>query len=146
MYGLGSSDTGDLQVLYPASPVYNGDLTDEFVDENYNTLSQAGVISDGGHTFGEVNRDYQDAPNLEEVVTGGGGLPGSPFAPNPASPSTTGMNPSDIPAVTDAVMEHARGGGGAGVGDGLTSPHTTSARTARQRIGNLILGKSSTES
>ncbi len=143
-YGPGSSDTADMQILYPGSPVYNGDLTDEWVDENFNTLSQAGVITDEGHTFGEVKRDYQDAPNLEEVETGGGGLPGSPWAPNVATPET-GMNPADIPAAGAEVTQRIPHGGGYGVGDGLVSPSTTSARIARQRIGNLILGKSSTE-
>lgn len=34
-YGLGSASTADLYALYPASPVYSGELTDEVAEKNF---------------------------------------------------------------------------------------------------------------
>ena len=90
----------------------------------------------------EYDRDYSNAPNTEEVETGGGGLPGTPYAPNVASPDGT-MNPADIPAAGARVTQESRGGGGAFQGDGLTSPSSTSTKVSRQTIGSLMFGKSS---
>jgi hypothetical protein len=100
-----------------------------------------GEINDGGHTFGTVNIDYVEAPNLADVVVGGGGLPGSPYGPNIATPPE-GQNPADIPAAGVAATERARGSGGAFVGNGLTSPSATAAVISRQKIGSLQKGKS----
>lgn len=143
----GSSDTEALKTAYPGSPLYNnvgGEpsyLTDASVQEFFEGEVIDGEVDDSGHTFGTFNRDYVDAPNLEEVVTGGGGLPGSPYAPNVASPPE-GQNPADIPAEGAAVTEAARGGGGPFQGSTLTSPHETSVNVARQKIGTLMFGDS----
>ena len=145
--GNGSSDTASLKAAYPGSPLYNnigGEpsyLTDDSVEEFFAAQVSDGEIDDGGHTFGTYNRDYVNAPNLKDVVTGGGGLPGSPYAPNVASPPE-GQNPADIPAEGAAITEAARGGGGAFQGDGLASPNETSANIARQRIGTIMFGNS----
>ena len=136
-YKLGSSDTGDLKTIYPGSPVNDGSLTDKIVETMFEDMNQAPVLSDGGHTFGTVNRDYQDAPNLEEVKTGGGGLPGSPYAPNVAVAPTDPHNPKGIPAAGAEVTQKRQGGGGYGVGNGLESP--------KRRLGDLIFGKSTKE-
>lgn len=139
--GNGSSDTANLQVLYPGSPVYSGELTDEVATAQYMEQIMSGEISDGGHTFGTVDIDYKQAPNLADVEVGGGGLPGSPYGPNIAVPAV-GQNPADIPAAGVEATERARGSGGAFSGDGLASPHDTSAVISRQTIGSLQKGKS----
>ncbi|RKZ96598.1 MAG: hypothetical protein DRQ43_04165 [Gammaproteobacteria bacterium] len=147
----GSSDTEALKQAYPGSPLYNnvgGEpsyLTDESVEEFFAAEVSDGEVDDGGHTFGTQNRDYVDSPNLEEVVTGGGGLPGSPYAPNVASPPE-GQNPADIPEEGAAITVAAKGGGGAFQGDGLTSPSDTSTNIARQRIGTIMFGDSNPSS
>lgn len=138
VHALGSSDYSGLREMYPGSPAYDGTYDDAAVVAQYNA-GQASPINDGGHTFGLVNTDFSDAPDLTTVVTGGGGLPGTPYSPNPASPGP-GMNPRNIPAVDPAKIH--RGGGGAGNGDGLASPSATSINISRQRIGNLIFGRS----
>ena len=46
-------------------------------------------------TVGSFNLDYTNAPNLNNVDTGGGGLPATPFVPNPVSPGEGSVNPSD---------------------------------------------------
>jgi len=101
----------------------------------------SGEINDAGYMFGTVDIDYKSAPNLAEVVIGGGGLPGSPWAPNIAVPPE-GQNPADIPAAGVEATAAAKGSGGAFQGDGLQSPHNTSAIISGQKIGSLAKGTS----
>ena len=137
-FSLGSSNYAALRAMYPGSPAYDGTYDDEHVVTTYNDVNTS-PINDGGHTFGLVNLDYADAPDLTTVATGGGGLPGTAWSPTPAAPGP-GMNAHNIPTIDPANIN--RGGGGYGIGDGLTSPATASATIARQRIGNLIFGRS----
>lgn len=141
--GNGTASTDGLQKSYPASPIHNGELTDEVVKEQFIALVQEGEVNDGGHTFGVFDRDYVDAPNFEDVETGGGGLPGAAFAPNVASP-TEGIDPTSIPEVGAEVTVAARGGGDPFPGDALASPSTTSKNISAQtvRIGSLQTGTS----
>lgn len=144
-FALGSSSTADLTAIYPGSPVNDGSINDAIVETMFQDLNEAPVISDGGHTFGTVNRDYQDSPNLADVVVGGGGLPGSPYGPNIAVAPTDPHNPAGIPAAGVEATDNSRGSGGAFVGNGLESPHRTSAKIGSRRIGDLIFGRSSRE-
>jgi hypothetical protein len=144
-FGLGTSSTADLTILYSGSPVNDGSLSDVIVEEFFQEENQAPVISDGGHTFGTINRDYQDSPNLADVEVGGGGKPGSPFGPNIAVAPTDPHNPAGIPEAGVEATENSRGGGGAFVGNGLESPSRTSAKIGARRIGDLIFGRSSRE-
>ena len=140
--GNGRSDTKTLQKAFPSSPIHKGELTDQVVRDEGQTLLVDGIVNDGGHTYGELDRDYIGAPDLEkDVPTGGGGLPGSPYAPNIASPGE-GMNPLDIPAVGAEATEAARGSGDPFQGNGLESPSKTSLSTSKQKIGSLKFGKS----
>lgn len=147
-YGLGSTSTADLYALYPASPVYSGELTDEVAEKIFLDLVKSGEINDGGHTFGTVNIDYQTAPDLNTVETGGGGLPGTPYSPNVAVAPEDPHNPAGIPAAGAEATANLRGGGGAfnsvpGTGNNITAnPKDTSAVVSSQKIGDLILGKS----
>lgn len=138
---LGSSDTKTMQEMFPASPLYNGDLTAESVLAMGNDLLISPVVNDGGHTFGTFNRDYSEAPVLADVATGGGGLPGSPYAPAPGSPGPGSMNPSDIPEPPDGFPGDPGTEYGAGSG-GLTSPNESSAAIASVTIGDYLFGKS----
>ena len=135
---LGRSGTAEIRSLFPASPLYDGTYSDTNLRALYNTLEFPTLLNDGGSYFGTVERHYQSAPNLADVRTGGGGLPGTPYSPNPASPDAS-LAPSTIPAPTVAP---SRGGGGAFFGDGLQSPNTATTVISRQRIGNLIFGRS----
>lgn len=139
--GAGKSDLAVLQRAFPGSPVYSGDLTDDSATEQYMNVVTNAVVNDGGHTFGTVDLNYTGAPNLADVAVGGGGLPGSAYAPNIASPPS-GQNPADIPASGVEATQRARGAGGAFSGDGLASPNNTSAVISEQRIGSLIKGTS----
>lgn len=138
VFSKGSADYAALRAMYPGSPAYDGTYDDEKVVAKYDEVNTS-PINDGGHTFGLVNLDYSDAPDLATVAVGGGGLPGTPYSPTPAAPGE-GMNPRGIPTVDPSLIH--RGGGGYGVGNGLASPSDTSRVVARQRIGNLIFGRS----
>jgi hypothetical protein len=145
--GSGKADLAVLQAAFPGSPVYSGDIDDTYVTEQYMNIVTNAVVNDGGHTFGTVDLNYTGAPNLEEVEVGGGGLPGSPYAPNIASPPV-GQNPADIPASGVEATNRARGSGGAfnsvpGTGDAVSaSPNNTAAVISRQTVGSLLKGTS----
>ena len=141
-FGLGSSSTADLKIIYAGSPVNDGTLSDVLAEELYAELNQAPIISDGGHTFGEIERDYQGAPNLEEVAVGGGGLPGSPYGPNIAVNAAEPHNPAGIPEAGVAATQNSIGGGGAFQGNNFESPSKTSRTIGQRKIGQLIFGKS----
>ena len=140
VFALGSADYTAMRAMYPGSPAYDGTYDDAHVIAKYNEVNTS-PINDGGHTFGLVNLDWAGAPDLSTVAVGGGGLPGTPYSPTPAAPGP-GMNPRNIPTIDPAILRDQRGGGGYGVGDGLASPSNTSVNIARQRIGNLIFGRS----
>jgi hypothetical protein len=143
--GNGRSDTKTLQKAFPSSPIYSGELTDMVVQDEGQQLLVDGPVNDGGHTFGSFNRDYNGAPDLEkDVQIGGAGLPGSPYAPNIASPGEGhGTDPSNIPAEGAEATELAKGSGGPFPGNGLESPNKTSKNVSAQKLGSLIFGKSS---
>jgi len=149
--GLGSCDTAVLRAIYPASPVYSGELTDDSATAQYTDVVLSGEINDGGHTFGTVKIDYQDAPDLNEVEIGGGGKPGTPYSPNVAVNPDEPHNPAGIPAAgaDPEITSKQRGGGGAfqtppGTGSELAAnPKNTSAVVSTLRIGSLRLGRGS---
>ena len=84
--GMGSASTATVQACFPASPMYAGDITDDERKAAFQELVLGPDVNDGGHTFGTLKRSFEDAPDLSEVETGGGGLPASPYVPNPVSP------------------------------------------------------------
>jgi len=141
--GLGSTSTTDLKICFPASPLYDGTYTEEKVRELFTKLVLAPTIDDKGHTFGVVKMDFSDAPDLTQVKIGGGGLPGSPYAPNIASPAS-GMNPKTIPDAGVGATQRQPHGSQPFIGNGLTSPSETSNKIATQnrKLGDLIFGQS----
>lgn len=142
---LGSHDKEAMQTAFASSPIHKGELTDVTMKEKFVKLVQEEIINDGGHTFGTYDPNHPDAPNLAEVVVGGGGLPGSPYAPNIASPGEgNGLNPAAIPAEGVNVTQAARGGGDPFPGNSLASPSDTTKTITEQtiRIGSLKFGTS----
>lgn len=146
--GLGNQNFAALQKGFPGSPIYRGELTDTEVVKQFQNVVNVGdpvagrvAGDDGGHTFGRVDLDYRSAPDLNAVVVGGGGKPGSPYAPNIASPPE-GQNPADIPATGVEATELAKGSGGPFVGDGFANPKNTSSVISQQKIGSLVKGSS----
>ena len=143
--GMGSSNTETVKASFPASPIYTGELTDAERIEVGQDLLLDGVVNDGGHTFGEFNRDYVDAPNYGEVETGGGGLPGSACPPNPVSPGPGSMNPTDQADPPDGwgVTPNSQWGGGVG---SQLQPSESSAAQSATKLGDYVMGKASGDS
>ncbi len=142
--GVSTSGSTRLKAMFPDSPIHNGTLT---ADER-RTLFQSdvlnAVVNDGRHTFGTVSTDYVLAPDMASVDTAALNLP-SPYVPNPTSPGPGSQNAADKPPPPDGFGQTPSETYGSGVGSRLT-PKAASERTARQTLGEYILGKSSPES
>lgn len=141
---MGKAATNDLKGIYGKSPMYLGDLSDESVKEHFQSKVLDATINDGGHTFGTFETGYADAPDLNEVKTGGGGLPASPYVPNPSSPGPGSINPTDQPEAPDGYGQNAPTQWGSGVGHAL-QPSNSSEKISSQKLGDYVLGKSSKE-
>ena len=83
--GLSTSDTTELNAIYPASPIHSGQLTPEERKKFYQDNVLDAAVNDGGHTFGTFDTSYTDAPDMAEVDVRANNLP-SPYVPNPVSP------------------------------------------------------------
>lgn len=144
--GMGASDVATLQAMFPASPIHNGDLTDANVKADAQTRLIDGVVEAPAGTHYGVpgfNRDYADAPNLGDVAPDAAEGIGSPHTPNPTSPDTPGGQNGPIPADWPPAPGNEYGDGGSYGSGGDVSPHNASQVVARQTIGDLTLGKSS---
>jgi len=132
-----------LQSMFSATPYLNGNGYDAAaVKELAQAVLLDGVVNDGGHTFGTLNRDYVDAPDYGDVETGAAGLPASAWVPNPSSPTDGVNNPGSIPAAPDGYGTTPADNWGNGVGSQL-SPAASSAQISSQKIGDLPSNRSS---
>ena len=138
---FGQASSANLSSAFPASPIHLGDLTNDVVKELGQTLLLDGVVNDSGHTYGEFHRDYDQngAPDITEVKTGGGGLPGHPKAPNPSSPAD-GFDETTIPDPPKGWGDKEPSTWGSGVGSTL-EPSVSSANQSAHTLGDYGLGK-----
>jgi hypothetical protein len=138
---LGSRSQNNLSSIYAASPIYLGELTDDERKSYFQDNILDGQISKG-LGFANFNTSYtiNGAPDLEQVETGGSGLPATPFVPNPASPGPGSLNASDIPEFTGEIAEGSPEFG-SGLG-GTLSPLISSTEIEKQTLGEYINGKS----
>jgi len=136
---MGTASTETIVATFPASPIYTEELTDDERKAQFQELVLDGVVNDGGHTFGEFSRDYSDAPNMADVETGGGGLPASPYVPNPVSPGPGSMNPTDQADPPSGFGESPNEQWGEGVGSQL-SPNDSSAAQSAGTLGDYVFG------
>ena len=143
-YKKGEASTTRLQGIFPESPIYKGDITDETLTDEFQNDVLDAEINDGGHTFGTFNTGYVDAPDLSEVATGGGGLPATPYVPNPTSPGEGSVNASDQGAAPEGFGENPNSQWGTGVGHAL-QPKTSATKIAGQKLGDYIMGKAYSE-
>lgn len=143
-YKKGAPSTTRLQGIFPGSPIYDGDLTDEKLKESFQDTVLDAEINDGGHTFNTFNTGYVDAPDLSEVETGAGGLPATPYVPNPTSPGEGSVNASDQGPAPEGFGENPNAQYGSGEGHSL-QPKTSSTKIAGQKLGDYIMGKAYSE-
>jgi hypothetical protein len=137
---MGSSDSTSLKSAFPASPIHMGEMTADSVKKQFQDEVIDGTVNDGGHTFGTFNRDYSGAPDLSEVETGGGGLPASPYVPNPTSPGPGSVNAADQAEAPDGFGENPSNVPGTGVGSQL-QPKTSSETHSKGKLGDFVMGK-----
>ena len=137
---MGSSDTATLKSAFPASPIHQGEITADSIRKQFQEEVIDGVVNDGGHTFGEFSLDYSDSPDLNEVETGGGGLPASPYVPNPTSPGPGSANAADQAEAPEGFGQTPPAQWGSGVGSQL-QPKTSSEQQSRGTLGDYVLGK-----
>jgi hypothetical protein len=144
----GARNDNRIKAAFPHSPIHLGELTDDERKNLYQTLVLDGDLPDGpGNGVNSFNRDFKGTaqnpvPNLEDVVTGGGGLPASPYVPNLASPGPGSANASDQPEFAGELPVATNNNFGSGMG-GLVSPSSTSPKIAEQgTLGTYISGRS----
>jgi|TARA_B100000035_G_scaffold74356_1_gene61675 hypothetical protein len=137
----------NIRASFPSSPIYNGELSDEERKKAFQELVMTGIVLNG-KGINSYDRDFKGnpqnpVPNLEEVETGGGGLPASPYVPNLASPGPGSVNAADQPVYNGELPDpelNVEFGSGMG---GLVSPHETSPKIANQSVlRNYISGRS----
>jgi len=142
--GLGKSSTNSLKDIYADSPIHKGELTAESIKQSFQDDTLDAVINDAGHTFGTFDTGYIDAPDLEDVETGAGGLPASPYVPNPSSPGEGSVNATDQPEAPDGYGQTPNSQWGSGVGSAL-QPKVSSAKISGQKLGDYVMGSSKGE-
>jgi len=137
----------NIRACFPQSPIYKGELTDEERKKSFQELVLDGEVLNG-HGINKFNRDFKGTiqnpvPNLEDVETGGGGLPASPYVPNLTSPGPGSFNAADQPAYAGELPnKEYRNSWGVGLG-GLVSPSQTSPEISKQgTLGSYISGRS----
>jgi len=64
----GSSDTETMQQMFPGSPIHDGILTNTMINDQKTTLLSRGVVDDGGHTFGKVDRSFGGTPGPVDLT------------------------------------------------------------------------------
>ena len=143
----GTRKDNNLRSSFANSPIFKGEISDDERKKTFQELALDGVVVNG-HGVNSYNRDFtgttkDPVPNLNEVETGGGGLPASPFIPNLTSPGPGSLNASDQPEFTGDLPDaefNVEFGSGMG---GLVSPSETSSEIAKQGVlGTYISGRS----
>jgi hypothetical protein len=137
---MGSSDSATVKASFPGSPIHQGEMTAESVRKQFQDEVIDGTVNDGGHTFGTFNKDYSDSPDLAQVKTGGGGLPASPYVPNPVSPGEGSLNPTDQADPPEGFGQRPSDTWGSGVGSQL-QPKTSSEQQSSGRLGDYVMGR-----
>ena len=135
-------DQENLSKAFADSPIYKDQMSDSSVRQQFIELCQKGTVTSG---FGldSFNRDFVDAPNLEDVDTSLKGV-GTPYMPNLNSPGeANGANPMSLAPYTGnrGLKENAPAQWGSPGSTGLVSPSVTSPQIASQTlepIGDLI--------
>lgn len=123
---FGSRRENNIKSSFPNSPIHLSEISDEERREEFNKLVVDELVLNG-NGMNSFSRDYEEAPDLNEVETGGGGKPSSPYTPNLTSPGPGSVNPSDQPAyngdIPSAEVKQAAFGSGLG---GTANPADTS--------------------
>lgn len=143
----GTSNTSNLIKEFPNAPMYaeykDADARELYIKLLNNESADASeAIAYYGFSDFSFNYNENGAPNLNEVATGGGGLPATPFSPNVVSPgpgSSRAADQAEFEGETKNIDAINNFGSGLG---GLVSPSETSVNLSNSKLGNYISGKS----
>ena len=139
---FGARNQANLNAMFANSPLPGalGEISDDERKETYQDSVLDGSVT-GGLGFPNFNTSYTEngAPNLDTVETGGGGLPATPYTPNPDSPGPGSMSAYDQEVFTGTIQPPAIMYGS---GLSLESPSTTSSEIEKQTLGSYISGRS----
>ena len=140
----GSRNQSNLNSIFSSSPIYN-ELSDQERLDTFLALTKGEILNGNGISFFDtrfVGNTKNPVPNLNDVVTGGGGLPSSPYTPNPSSPGPGSTSALDQPAYEGDLKDPATiNNFGTGLG-GLVEPSTTAKNISAQKIGDYVSGRS----
>ncbi len=147
----GNSNTANLQSMFPSSPIYLGDISDNERRDSFDEISQDTFSTTAGFNdladitgyYGiNYSYNYVNAPDLNNVDLATHNLP-SPYMPNPTSPGQgNGANHTSKPAFTGQVKNvNTVNNFGSGLG-GLVSPSDTSPNISQLKLGDFISGNS----
>ncbi len=141
-FSLGKTGTNNVASIFERSPIHSGDITAASIKEQFQNEVLDAEINDAGHTFGTYHTGYSEAPDLNDVKTGGEGLPASPYGPNPMSPGEGSDNWIDQPEAPGGWAEGQLSSAPfVGVGS-QASPKATAEKISGATLGAYILGKS----
>jgi hypothetical protein len=86
---------------FASSPLFTDYTVENLIKLAKQVLNSKTVIVSGNKQFPEFNLNYKtEAPNITLTPSGGGGLPGTGFTPNIASPGAgNGITPSALPDI-----------------------------------------------
>ena len=136
----GTSNSSNLQKAFPNAPQYT-DYKDAAAFKLYEELLNASSVTYNGVVNYSMNYE-NGAPVLEEVETGGAGLPATPFSPNVTSPGPGNHNATAQPEFTGETKNiDTVNNFGSGLG-GLVSPSETAKNISVTKLGEYISGRS----
>ena len=143
----GSRKQDNLVSCFPDSPIHSGELKNEERKKEFQKRALSGIVVNG-NGLNSFDRDFTDAPNLEDVDIDNDAVLGeklpSPFMPNPTSPGPGSLNAAEKPKYTGTIPDrdfNIEFGSGKG---GTVSPSETSKEISKQSIylSSYISGKS----
>jgi hypothetical protein len=140
--GPGASDTANLQSMFSEAPGLSLDA--QTYKESALKLLQDGAVEENLQV-GSYSRDFSGAPNYNDVPVGAGGLPASPWTPNPVSPGEGSVNPSDMAAAPEGYGTVATNGSHAGASTVVTADGrnpAVSSTNMSERVTPSNLGQS----
>jgi hypothetical protein len=142
----GSRSDNNLKSAFAASPIHKKELTDKERFETFIKLTKGKILNGNGINSYDtrfVGNDQNPLPDLEDVETGGGGLPSTPYTPNLTSPGPGSLNAANQPAYEGEFKDKNNVSNfGSGL-NSLTSPSETSQKISDQsKLGQYIMGRS----
>lgn len=149
--GKGKRNQKNLNSAFPETPAYTDYTTTEAIKAKEDVdgvvaastvTGQAATTKDGGvWGLGTVSLEFDDAPNIGDVETGGAGLPMTPYLPNITSPGeNNAANPLAQPEYTgDPIPKNSNYGSGLG---GTANPADISQNVGKQTVGSYLSGRS----